>query len=150
MLSLNLMATLGMTGVPLASEIAQSVVHDPLARLTKRYSALARRGRERLVGPALAFVKTFYFLRKPEQTRGRLVLQICDHGDRRMPGTTTIYDPPTEGLPYLVVTFTPDGLKITAAKSSLAARTIASERVIRRRSERQGEQSKAINGSSAA
>ena len=41
MLLLNLTATLGMTGAPLASAIAQSVVHDPLARLTKRYSALA-------------------------------------------------------------------------------------------------------------
>ena len=43
-----------------------------------------------------------------------------------MPGMTTIYDPPKEGLPYLVVTFTPDGLKITSADSRLAARTIAS------------------------
>ena len=50
-----------------------------------------------------------------------------------MPGMTTIYDPPKEGLPYLVVTFTPDGLKITSADSRLAARTIASEGVIRRR-----------------
>jgi len=41
MLSLNLTATLGITGVPLASAIAQSVVHDPSASLTKRYSALA-------------------------------------------------------------------------------------------------------------
>jgi hypothetical protein len=67
-----------------------------------------------------------------------------------MPDTTTIYDPPTEGLPYLVVTFTPDGLKITAANSSLAARTIASERVIRRMSERQSEQSRAIDRSNVA
>ena len=42
MLSLNLTATLGTMGVPLTSAIAQSVVHDPSARLTKRYSALAR------------------------------------------------------------------------------------------------------------
>jgi hypothetical protein len=63
-----------------------------------------------------------------------------------MLGTTTIiYDPPKEGLPYLVVTFTPEGMKITAADSNLAARTIASDRVIRPRSdgsERQAEQSK--------
>ena len=56
-----------------------------------------------------------------------------------MPGSTAIYDPPKEGLPYLIVTFTPEGMKIAAANSSLAARTIASERVIRRRSERQSE-----------
>ena len=40
-LSLNLTATLGMTGVPLASAIAQAQVHDPSSRLMKRYSALA-------------------------------------------------------------------------------------------------------------
>ena len=62
-----------------------------------------------------------------------------------MPGMTSIYDPPKEGLPYLVVTFTPDGLKITSADSRLAARTIASEGVIRRRNERQSKQSKAID-----
>ena len=67
-----------------------------------------------------------------------------------MPGTTTIYDPPKEGLPYLVVTFTPDGMKIATANSSLAARVIASERVIRRRSERRTEQSKAIDKSNVA
>jgi hypothetical protein len=65
-----------------------------------------------------------------------------------MPGTTTIYDPPKEGLPYLVVTFTPDGMKITSANSTLAARMIASERAIRRRSERRSEQ--AIDGSKVA
>ena len=65
-----------------------------------------------------------------------------------MPGTTTIYDPPKEGLPYLVVTFTAKGMKIAAANSSLAARTIASERVIRRRSERQSDQ--AVDGSKVA
>ena len=53
-------------------------------------------------------------------------------------------------MPYLVVTFTPEGMKITSANSSLAARTIASEGAIRRRSERQSEQSKAIDRSSVA
>jgi hypothetical protein len=67
-----------------------------------------------------------------------------------MPGMTTIYDPPKEGLPYLVVTFTPDGLKVTAASSSLSARTIASEGVFRRRSQRQNAQSKAIDRSNVA
>jgi hypothetical protein len=61
-----------------------------------------------------------------------------------MPGTTTIYDPPKEGLPYLVVTFAPEGMKITATHSSLAARTIASERAIRRRS-RARDACKALN-----
>ena len=92
----------------------------------------------RCAGPALGFVKTVYFLRKPERWRRRLVLQICDRArTAAMPGMTTIYDPPKEGLPYLVVTFTPDGLKITSADSRLAARTIASEVVIRRRNQRQ-------------
>ena len=67
-----------------------------------------------------------------------------------MLGKTTMYDPPKEGLPYLVVTFTADGMKITAANSSLAARTIASERVIRWRSERRTEQSKAMDRSNVA
>ena len=67
-----------------------------------------------------------------------------------MPGSTTIYDPPKEGLPYLVVTFTPEGMKIATANSSLAARTIASERAIRRRSERQSEHLKAIDSSNIA
>jgi hypothetical protein len=75
-----------------------------------------------------------------------VVLQICDHGDRY--ARLTIYDPPKEGLPYLVVTFAPEGVKIATANSSLAARTIASERAIRRRSERQREQ--AIDGSKVA
>ena len=56
-----------------------------------------------------------------------------------MLGSTAIYDPPKEGLPYLIVTFTPEGMKIGTANSSLAARTIASEEVLRRRSERQSE-----------
>ena len=63
-----------------------------------------------------------------------------------MPGSTTIYDPPKEGLPYLVVTFAPEGMKITTTHSSLAARTIASERTIGRRRERQAEQSSRVDG----
>jgi hypothetical protein len=65
-----------------------------------------------------------------------------------MPGSTAIYDPPKEGLPYLVVTFTPEGMKIATANSSLAARTIASERTIERRRERQSKQ--AVDGSKVA
>jgi hypothetical protein len=56
-----------------------------------------------------------------------------------MPGSTAIYDPPKEGLPYLIVTFTTEGMKIATANSSLAARTIAAEGVLRRRSKRQSE-----------
>jgi hypothetical protein len=83
------------------------------------FDRMAWAGKALCTGSTLAFVKTVYFLRR-----------------------TTIYDPPKEGLPYLVVTFTSDGLKITAANSSLSARTIASDGVFRRRSERQSEQSK--------
>jgi hypothetical protein len=41
MLSLNFTAMLGIKGGPFAFAIAQLVVHDPSARSTKRYSALA-------------------------------------------------------------------------------------------------------------
>ena len=41
MLSLNLTAMLGIKGGPIGFWIAQSAVHDPLARSTNRYSALA-------------------------------------------------------------------------------------------------------------
>jgi hypothetical protein len=104
----------------------------------------------RLAGPSPLLLCQDIFLRKPEQWRGRLVLQFCDAtGTAAMPGRTTIYDPPKEGLPYLVVAFTPDGLKITAANSN-QARTIASEGVFRRRRERQSEQSKATDKSNVA
>jgi hypothetical protein len=52
-----------------------------------------------------------------------------------MPAKTTIYEPSEEGLPYLVVSFEPDGPKVATAKSQLEARTVASERAIRRRRE---------------
>ena len=56
-----------------------------------------------------------------------------------MPIKTAIYDPPMEGLPYLVVTFEVDGLKVLTAETQLEARTMTIERTIRRRSERKGE-----------
>jgi hypothetical protein len=56
--------------------------------------------------------------------------------------TTTIYEPPTEGLPYLVVTFTSDGMNVSTAKSSAAARMMASDRSITHRRRHQSEQSK--------
>ena len=52
---------------------------------------------------------------------------------------TAIYDPPMRGLPYLVVTFEADDLKVITAKSLLEARTMTIERTIRRRGERRGE-----------
>jgi hypothetical protein len=55
-----------------------------------------------------------------------------------MPTKTAIYDPPTRGLPYLVVTFEADGFKVITAKSPLEARTMTIERTIRRRAERRG------------
>lgn len=54
-----------------------------------------------------------------------------------MTGTTTaIYEPPKEGLPYLVVTFTPDRMNVSTANSSTAAREIAAEHSIRRRKDK--------------
>jgi hypothetical protein len=52
---------------------------------------------------------------------------------------TAIYDPPMEGLPYLVITFESDGLKVLTAESLLEARIRVSEKTIRRRTERRGE-----------
>lgn len=56
-----------------------------------------------------------------------------------MPVKTAIYEPPKNGLPYLVVAFESDGMKVSAADSLLEARTMASERAIRRRRERKSE-----------
>ena len=50
--------------------------------------------------------------------------------------TTTIYDPPNEGLPYLVVTFSSDGMHVATANSTTAARTLAADRAIKRRRDR--------------
>ena len=57
-----------------------------------------------------------------------------------MPIKTAIYSPPKEGLPYLIVTFTSDGLKVLTANSSVEARAVVSERTIRRRRERKSEE----------
>jgi hypothetical protein len=56
-----------------------------------------------------------------------------------MPVKTAIYEPPKEGLPYLVVTFASDGLNVLTANSSVEARAVVSKRMIRRRRERNGE-----------
>jgi hypothetical protein len=47
-----------------------------------------------------------------------------------MPIKTAIYEPPKEGLPYLIVTFASDGLNVLTANSSVEARVKASERAI--------------------
>ena len=51
-----------------------------------------------------------------------------------------IYEPPKEGLPYLIVTFESDGLNVVTANSSVEARAMVSERAIRRRRERKREE----------
>jgi len=57
-----------------------------------------------------------------------------------MPGKTVIYEPPEEGLPYLVVTFASDGLNVLTANSLFEARATVSERAIRRRRERKSDE----------
>jgi hypothetical protein len=57
-----------------------------------------------------------------------------------MPIKTAIYEPPKQGLPYLIVTFASDGLNVLTANSSVEARMKVSERAIRRRRERSSEE----------
>jgi len=57
-----------------------------------------------------------------------------------MPGKTVIYEPPKDGLPYLVVTFGSDGLNVLTANSLFEARAMVSERAIRRRRERKSDE----------
>ena len=53
-----------------------------------------------------------------------------------MRARTAIYEPPGDGLPYLVVTFAPGGgFDVVAANSRAEARIKANERVIQRRKE---------------
>jgi hypothetical protein len=44
---------------------------------------------------------------------------------------TAVYHPPKEGMPYLVVTITPDGITATAVESKDEARILASKRVMK-------------------
>jgi len=44
-----------------------------------------------------------------------------------------IYEPPKDGLPYLVVTVSPDGVSVLTAKSRTEARMMVSERTVARR-----------------
>jgi hypothetical protein len=122
------------TSVPLCASAA-----DKLPLLDQIY--MRDRNRPARAQPEL--VKTNIFLRCRNNHAGDWYYRFATTGTA-MPGSTTIYDPPKAGLPYLVVTFTPEGMKIATANSSLAARTIASERAIRRRSERQSEQAKVV------
>jgi len=55
-----------------------------------------------------------------------------------------IYDPPKDGLPYLVVNFASEGMSVSTANSKSEARIIASERALKRRREPKNEESKAI------
>ena len=88
-----------------------------------------RQRRDDARGRCLLLSRLFLFKKNRNYRAGGWYYRFVTTGTV-MPGTTTIYDPPKEGLPYLVVAFTPEGMKITTANSSLAARTIASERVI--------------------
>jgi hypothetical protein len=62
-------------------------------------------------------------------------LFLCHVGDGelRMQTETVIYEPPKDGLPYLVVMLSPDGVNVLTAKSRTEARTMVSERAIARR-----------------
>jgi hypothetical protein len=57
-----------------------------------------------------------------------------------MTAKTTIYEPPQDDLPYLVVTFDAGEMNVVVAKTRTEARKITSEKVIRRKSERKDEQ----------
>jgi hypothetical protein len=59
-----------------------------------------------------------------------------------MPGEVAIYEPPRDGLPYLVVTFAAGSPNVTTATSREQARVIASEKAVQRGGERRGEPSR--------
>jgi hypothetical protein len=44
-----------------------------------------------------------------------------------------IYEPPSDGLPYLVVTFGSDGVNVSTTNSRIEARKIASERTVEKK-----------------
>ena len=50
---------------------------------------------------------------------------------------TVIYEPPHSGLPYLVVTITPNGVTAIPVKSNTEARVMISQRRERRHCDRQ-------------
>jgi hypothetical protein len=45
--------------------------------------------------------------------------------------TTAIYHPPKPGMPYLVVTVSPEGVTATAVESKHEARVLASKRTLK-------------------
>jgi hypothetical protein len=57
-----------------------------------------------------------------------------------MQSDIAIYEPPSDGFPFLVVTFAAEGIDVAAANSRMEARTIASEKRIRRRQRKRPEQ----------
>ena len=44
---------------------------------------------------------------------------------------TAIYHPPKSGMPYLVVTVSPDGVDVTAVSSKEEARILASKKTLK-------------------
>jgi hypothetical protein len=44
---------------------------------------------------------------------------------------TAIYHPPKSGMPYLVVTVSPDGVNVTAVSSKDEARILASKKTLK-------------------
>jgi hypothetical protein len=44
---------------------------------------------------------------------------------------TAIYHPPKSGMPYLVVTLSPDGVNVTAVSSKDEARILASKKTLK-------------------
>ena len=51
---------------------------------------------------------------------------ICD--DLEMKIETVLYEPPKDGLPYLVVTFTPNGIEVETTNSRTEARAMIAKR----------------------
>jgi hypothetical protein len=69
-----LFMTAGVLPVPSKTTVRKKELRPRASQFARRYGG--RRGQ-----PALAFVKRYTFLREAERSRGRVVLQICDHGD---------------------------------------------------------------------
>jgi hypothetical protein len=49
---------------------------------------------------------------------------------REKKSRTAIYDPPKSGMPYLVVTVSPDGISATAVETKEAARLLAGKKTL--------------------
>ena len=51
--------------------------------------------------------------------------------DKEKKSKTAIYHPPKSGMPYLVVTVSPDGVQVTAVGSKDEARILASKKTLK-------------------